>query len=223
VIVSRRVLADKAYGTLRRMIQSGKLRPGSRIVEDTLAARLGISRIPLRESLSRLEAEGLVRSIPNSASYVADFSTADILEIYTLRLALEPLAARLATLRNGPRLAKQLERLCKQMAVCTKAKDVLKRDRLDHQFHFAIIRASRHTRLIRAYECSHIEVLDLGMARGLPGLRPSEVARALDHESIQRCVAAGDAAGAERAARRHIRIAMQNVEKKLGARFEEML
>ena len=63
---------------LKTMILSGELRSGERLVERELARRLKVSRIPLRESLIRLESEGLVRSVANTATYVEDFSLDDL-------------------------------------------------------------------------------------------------------------------------------------------------
>src|ERR1044071_2934301 len=93
------MLGDKAYKRLKSMIYDGRLQPGQRLVERDLSRTLAVSRIPLREGLIRLESEGLVRSVPNSATYVEDFSVTDVLEMYSMRLVLEPLAARLATSR----------------------------------------------------------------------------------------------------------------------------
>ena len=217
----RSVISEKAYQKLRRMIYRGQLPPGSRIVERDLAARLGVSRIPLRESLARLAAEGLVRTIPNSATYVADLSTNDILEIYSMRLLLEPLAARLATLRDGKRLAKQLDRLRKQMAIHAKEVDIPKLNEVEYQFHFAIVRASHHSRLVRAYECAHVQILDRGPAQAIRAINPP-TKYVDEHGKIVDCIASGDAEGAEREASDHIHSAMKDLEKIFGVQFDEV-
>src|SRR5690242_17870662 len=107
--------SEKTYGKLKAMIYNGKLRPGQRLVERDLAVRLRISRIPVRESLARLKMEGLVRTIPNTSTYVEDFPPQRIMEMYSMRLLLEPEAARLATLRRPSDLTNNLHKLCKQM------------------------------------------------------------------------------------------------------------
>src|SRR4051812_39347141 len=107
--------ARGAYEQLRQAIYSGQLGAGERIVERDLAERFRISRIPLRESLVRLQAEGLVRSVPYSSTFVENFEPKDILEIYSLRLLFEPLAARLVAGRPTSAVIDRLQMLCERM------------------------------------------------------------------------------------------------------------
>src|SRR6266516_1499251 len=109
------IYSEQTYRKLKAMIYKGKLRPGQRLVERELASRLRTSRIPVRESLARLEMEGLVRTIPNTSTYVEDFPPQRVMEMYSMRLLLEPEASRLATLQRPPDLTHKLEKLCKQM------------------------------------------------------------------------------------------------------------
>jgi DNA-binding GntR family transcriptional regulator len=66
-----RMSIDATYERLKTMIYRRQLDAGQRIVERKLAGELGVSRIPLREGMIRLESEGLIRSIPHSSSYIA--------------------------------------------------------------------------------------------------------------------------------------------------------
>lgn len=75
---------------LRDAILSGELRPGDRLLQEQLAEQLRVSRIPLRDALRRLEAEGLVRMGPRRGAEVASLTPADVREIYGIRVALEP-------------------------------------------------------------------------------------------------------------------------------------
>lgn len=81
---------------LRERIISGAAEPGQPIRQDTLAAELGVSKIPLREALARLEEEGLLRSEVNRGWFVTPLTAAEAREVYALRLTLEPHAAALA-------------------------------------------------------------------------------------------------------------------------------
>ncbi len=81
---------------LRRMILSGELPPGSRLVEDRLAERLGVSRNPVREAIRVLSAEGFVEVLPRRGAVVASMGQAEVAELFDARMALETLAARLA-------------------------------------------------------------------------------------------------------------------------------
>ena len=92
----RASLGDTAYTRLRQMIVSGELSAGARLLENDCAARLGISRTPVREAISRLTSEGLVRRPEGGAPVVHRISTDEIVEILHIRRLLEVEAARQA-------------------------------------------------------------------------------------------------------------------------------
>src|SRR5262245_46711306 len=98
------ISSEHTYQKIKSLIYKGKLGPGQELVERQLASRMKISRSPVRESLARLETEGLIRTIPNTATYVEDFPPQRVMEMYSMRLLLEPEASRLATLRRPPEL-----------------------------------------------------------------------------------------------------------------------
>jgi len=79
---------------LRLQIASGKLSPGQQVIQDALAASLGVSRVPLREALKVLEGEGQVIYHPHRGYFVADLSVADLVEVYRIRSILEDEALR---------------------------------------------------------------------------------------------------------------------------------
>src|SRR5437868_12853636 len=85
-----RMLSEKTYDKVKNMIYTGRLKPGQRLIERDLSRSFSVSRVPLRECLIRLESEGLVRKIFNTAKFVEDFSPRDVLEIYSMRLIIEP-------------------------------------------------------------------------------------------------------------------------------------
>lgn len=86
---------------VRDRILSGSVAAGRPLRQDALAAELGISKIPLREALARLEQEGLVRAEANRGFFVRPLSAAEAEEVYALRLALEPDAAAAGALAAG--------------------------------------------------------------------------------------------------------------------------
>jgi DNA-binding GntR family transcriptional regulator len=92
--------SDRAYATLLDQIQSGALAPGSVLGEVEQAARLGVSRTPLREALGRLAADGLVVQQSPRVTVVSDVDVDDIRSLFELRRALEETAARLAAVRG---------------------------------------------------------------------------------------------------------------------------
>lgn len=94
--------SDRAYTTLREEIVEWRLRPGTLLGEVEQAARLGVSRTPLREALSRLAGDGLVEPAPGRGMVVTDVSLENVAEIFELRHALETHAVRLAAVRRDP-------------------------------------------------------------------------------------------------------------------------
>ncbi len=92
--------SDRAYATLLDEIQSGDLAPGAVLGEVEQAARLGVSRTPLREALGRLAADGLVAQQSARVLVVTDLDAGDIRELFDVRRALEETAARLAAERG---------------------------------------------------------------------------------------------------------------------------
>jgi DNA-binding GntR family transcriptional regulator len=94
--------SDRAYEALRDDILHWRLRPGTVLAESEQSARLGISRTPLREAVTRLAAEGLVDTAHGRAGVVTDVSPRNLVELFELREALETQASRLAARRHTP-------------------------------------------------------------------------------------------------------------------------
>lgn len=94
--------AEQVYQSLRERIVTVALEPGARLIERDLAAEFEVSRIPLREALQRLAADGLVTTVPGQGSIVTVPTPKDIEDLLDVRAGLEPLAARLAATGAGP-------------------------------------------------------------------------------------------------------------------------
>ncbi len=103
-IVERTRASDRAYATLLEEIQSGELAPGTVLAEVEQAARLGVSRTPLREALQQLSADGLVEQQSPRVTVVSGIDAADIRSLFEIRRALEESAARLAAERGDAEL-----------------------------------------------------------------------------------------------------------------------
>lgn len=100
---SRRLKPADIVQAVRADIMSGLLRPGDALIQDNLAKHYGVSRIPIREALKHLEAEGLVDVIYGGGTVVHSPDRAEISEIFEIRLQLEPHVLRLSLERLGPR------------------------------------------------------------------------------------------------------------------------
>ena len=97
--ISRVVLSDQIKEYIVNAILSGKFQPGERIVESALARQLGISQAPVREAIRDLVLMGFLESEPYKGTSVRSFTSDDLWEVYTVRAALESLAARLTAQR----------------------------------------------------------------------------------------------------------------------------
>lgn len=108
--------SDRAYSTLLRDIQSGALAPGAVLAEVEQAARLGVSRTPAREAISRLTADGLAAQLSPRVTVVSDFDADDIRALFEVRRALEESAASLAASRGDSAARAQFAELAEAFA-----------------------------------------------------------------------------------------------------------
>ncbi|AGT33794.1 hypothetical protein M493_17940 [Geobacillus genomosp. 3] len=127
--------SEWVYEQLKEAILSGKLAPGERLVVDHLARELGTSSIPVRETLRRLEAEGWVERTPFVGARVAPVRLEEMEELFTIRLALEPILARTAVKGVDENAIAQLEQLVKQMDECAEQNDTAQYSQLNYEFH----------------------------------------------------------------------------------------
>jgi len=104
-------LAERVCGQLIDSIVAGELPPGSRVSEEGLAQRFGVSRAPLREALRRLEEYRLVQRRPHAGVRVVSLSREELTELYEIREALEGMACRLAAERMSEEDLAQLGRV----------------------------------------------------------------------------------------------------------------
>ena len=102
-------LGQEIAGQLRQAIIEGRIAPGERLVEASIAERLGVSRGPVRDAILELQRQGLVVNAPRRSAFVVEVSKDDIEEIYTLRMVLEAFAARLAAQRITAEQCQQLQ------------------------------------------------------------------------------------------------------------------
>lgn len=185
---------------LRRLVVTGELPPGARIVEDRLAERLGVSRNPVREALQALAAEGFVKILPRRGAVVAQISAEQAEDLFDVRTALEPLAARLAARRADE---DGIDRLREVLARAREATDLGELDVLaacNTEFHSTVVELSGN---------DYLGLLVAPMARRVQWVfRTSAATRAphswTEHEELLRAIASGDEDDAEAVARAHV-------------------
>lgn len=152
--------SDSTASLLRQEIVSGTAAPGALLAEAAVAQRLGVSRVPVREALFSLEREGLVEFSATGRAFVKELTPEDFEELYLLRLALEPLAARLA----AARLKQDVSALEKNLAATRRARSMQDITRLDLEFHEIILAASGNSRLLKLWRSLRGE-LELWLGR----------------------------------------------------------
>ena len=180
---------------LREAIVSNLLPPGERLTEVTLAARLNVSRTPVREAFAQLEREGLVTIVPRAAVFVREVCERDVEETYAVRAALESLAVELATKLRSPTAAARLDEVLDDMGAAVAAEDaVAYTDALD-RFYATIMVLADNTTLY----ATHTTLL--GPVRRLRRIAMSQPGRmeASHRQSlkIRDAIVNGDAAGPE--------------------------
>lgn len=134
---------------MRMLIATGALEPGQQVVQDALAAQLGVSRVPLREALKVLEGEGQVVYHPHRGYFVADLSVADLVEVYRIRALLEEeaLTVGIPLMTNDD--LELIDELMHEVKRATQTGDVGAVTAANRRFHFAMYEASNMPRLVR--------------------------------------------------------------------------
>src|ERR1700761_5938591 len=124
-----------ALAALRQAILSGDVAPGQRLVEEELAAMLGVTRQSLRAALLDLAAEGLVERIPNRGARVRVVTTAEAVAITECRMALEALCAVKAAERITDDEAARLRELGEQLKLAVADANPVKYSELNRELH----------------------------------------------------------------------------------------
>jgi DNA-binding GntR family transcriptional regulator len=130
-----RSLVDEAAAALRASILSGEIRPGARIRIQDLEDRLGISRIPIREALRRLEAEGLVKTTPHRSTVVTPLSLTELWDVYDVREALEIRTAKRSVARLKPEQLEAANQARIEAAAAVREDDRPRFFEANHRFH----------------------------------------------------------------------------------------
>ncbi len=135
---------QRIFDAILTEIASGKIKAGDHLVEGDLAPMLGVSRTPVREAIRRLDSFGIVKCSPNKGAVVTKLSPGDIESLYTVRLTLERLVAKLSFPNIGPEQVERLKQINGKLQLCSKkgsAVDLIENDR---HFHHTIYEASNN-------------------------------------------------------------------------------
>ncbi len=131
---------DTCLARIRQLVLTGELPPGAKVNQAEIAQRLGVSRVPVREALASLRAEGLVEARPNTGYTVVRPTLEDLAEIYEMRALLED--ALLATVDLESVDVAELRRLNDRLAELDPVTQFAEYREVNEAFHFAIFAAS---------------------------------------------------------------------------------
>ena len=207
-------LRDRVYEILKKSILFQEILPGEKIDEEALAQQLGVSRTPIRETLCRLENEGIVRVIPRRGAFVVKHSREKITEILMVREALEGFAARLAVDHIDEQVIDQMKSLFKNYSESNIRDRTKEYTQADVEFHNLIINLSKNDLLSSIMKTlnDHIQMLRIQTVSHEGRLEQSLV----EHLKIIQAMEQKDHASAEYLMREHIQkvreSALKNVE-----------
>lgn len=193
---------DTAYTRIRRDILSCRLAPGALITEPGLMEAYAIGKSSCRIALTRLCHESFVTSLPRKGYQVAPITVKDVEEVFTLRVQLEPLAARLAVGRVDIARLRVLEAACRVRHLAPLPDQIDVFMDANKAFHLEIARATGNERLLRTLSSLMDEMTRLvALGFNVQGTKP-EIRH--DHNAMIAAFEEGDGKRAELIARRHI-------------------
>jgi DNA-binding GntR family transcriptional regulator len=204
----------RAYEELESAILTGELKPRERLVESELAARLGVSRTPVREALRRLEERGLVRILPHRGAVVSDISPGEVENIYAVRIYLESLACRLACLRTGPAGIRQVEEMGAEYEAEAARREIRSLMRANDRFHDAIYITAENPCLFELIQQLRRQV---HAVRFHAWAQSERIARSLaEHQEMVEALRLRDAVRLTGLTRDHLRVAKESYLTHLG-------
>lgn len=207
--LQKKSLREQALSALRTAITSGELEPGRHLVETELSDMLQISRGTLREALRQLEQEGLLSAGPRGRLSVRHLDAKEIRDIFSVRAALESLAAQ--TLCQLPDRQHVIASLRKAVdAMTTAAKGTLEeRIESDMEFHRTMCRLTGNETLLHAWESLEgsirMSIMFAGVDRGVKNMSVDR------HHDIVAAIETGDAALSRKTIREHMDTAADNL------------
>ncbi len=195
-------LANVVQQEIERAILAGEHAPGSKLIEATLAQKMGVSRGPVREAFRMLEEAGLVRTEKNRGVFVRDIPIDEAVEIFDLRAAMDELVGRQLASNITTAQLKEIRGLVEAMEKAVKAEDAYHYHLLNLQFHDRLVEMAGNRKLTAIYrklikELSLFRRLNLADGWLLP-------ISANEHRQILKAISAGDADAAGRAMFQHV-------------------
>jgi DNA-binding GntR family transcriptional regulator len=204
-------LADQVANSIRDAIHEGRYAPGTRLVERTLAAELGVSHIPIREALSRLAEEGLVDRAPRRGSRVATLSLRELDEVSTLRVVLEQFVVKRVQERLTPDGERELRAMVADMRSAAAEGNFRQVFDIDQRFHERLWELADHG-LVGELVTQLRGRIGAFLRAATAALQPEQLEdHAATHDVLLDAILDPDPAVAQAEMARHIEIAAERV------------
>ena len=211
---------DKVYSAIRTDIIRCVLKPGMAVSEAKLAARYDVGKAPVRDALARLGHEGFVISRARKGHIIAPITIQDVIDLYGVRMALEPVAARLAAGRVDEAHLRQAAEACEVSFDVDDPESVSRFLRANSEFHRAIATASGNRRMAR--QISGLLDDTERVRQVMLGACPAKRKVNLEHHALVEALVEGDKDGAEALAKTHIQRGWRMVLSSLLQQFRFM-
>lgn len=202
-LTNHKPLREIVFEELRNLILTGKIDPGTRMMEIELADEMGVSRTPIREAIRKLEEEGLVIIEPRKGAYVSEISVPDMVNILEVRENLDGLSAFFAAQRISEKGKQNLLDASKQFNEAVEGGDMDQMIKYDSLYHKIIVDETNNSYLVNMVQ--HLQELvlrfryiyykDFKRAEDMPN----------EHQIIANAIISGDAETARRESELHIR------------------
>ena len=197
------LLKDQAYENLKRLILEEVFSPGTCLSERQLAARLDMSKTPIRSALARLEAEGFVALPPQQGIVVREPSLREVVDLFDIRIALETFVVQSIAGRLNPEQIGQLRANLELQAQAAQAGDVVEYTRLDADFHLLLCELFANREILQVMRGGWDK-----LHRVVLGLLRTDAEQLMisygGHEGIVEAVAQGQGAQAVARVREHL-------------------
>ena len=220
LITEHRTLQEIVYETIRQAVLNGTFTPGSPLRQETLAQKLQVSSMPVREALRRLEAEGLVTFIARRGAIVKPLDPKEADDVFLVRTLLEPTAARLATLNLQTDQLMTLRDICARLDDATSANDrkaFLEHDREFHHWLYSAVNRPVLLSMIRQL-WDRSEIYRTAAVYTSTPRYHLQQSQAEHHALLQACIH-GDGDEAERATRAGLEISAAHLKNALKELF----
>jgi DNA-binding GntR family transcriptional regulator len=200
-----RTLVDHAVDAVLSAAARGLILPGDRIAEPDLVARLGMSRVPIREALRILESQGVVVSEPYKGIRLMEVSQARLSQIIDVRIPLETLACQRAIehRRNGPRQIEKLEAAIGELTIMRDRQDIYGFASADTDFHRVLCSFADNPVLSNLWESI---ARQLTVIFGLSTIGKPMEAIIVEHRVLTDVFASGDIDKMAREIEEHVRV-----------------